>query len=81
MYISVRTLLVDDFASWQHAVFLMLAKKTEYEVFDEASDGLEVVEKAVELRPDLILLDIGLPTLNGKSKGLAKFASSCRSPK
>ena len=31
----------------------------------EASDGLEALQKAVELRPDLILLDIGLPSLNG----------------
>ncbi len=31
----------------------------------EVSDGVEAVQKAVELKPDLILLDIGLPTLNG----------------
>jgi DNA-binding NarL/FixJ family response regulator len=43
----------------------MLAKKRELQVVGEASDGLEAVEKAVELKPDLILLDIGLPTLNG----------------
>ena len=35
------------------------------QVIGEASDGLEAVQKAEELKPDLILLDIGLPTLNG----------------
>ena len=35
------------------------------QVIDEASDGLEAVRKANELQPDLILLDVGLPTLNG----------------
>ena len=35
------------------------------QVIGEVSDGLEAVEKAVELKTDLILLDIGLPTLNG----------------
>jgi DNA-binding NarL/FixJ family response regulator len=35
------------------------------QVIGEVSDGLEAVQKAEELKPDLILLDIGLPTLNG----------------
>jgi DNA-binding NarL/FixJ family response regulator len=35
------------------------------QVVGEASDGLEAIQKALELRPDLILLDIGLPNLNG----------------
>jgi DNA-binding NarL/FixJ family response regulator len=35
------------------------------QVIGVASDGLEAVQKAEELRPDLILLDLGLPTLNG----------------
>jgi DNA-binding NarL/FixJ family response regulator len=38
---------------------------SELEVIGEASDGLEAVQKAKELQPDLILLDVGLPTLNG----------------
>jgi DNA-binding NarL/FixJ family response regulator len=62
---SVRILLVDDFAFWRQAVSSILLAKPELQVVGEASDGLEAVQKAVEVRPDLILLDIGLPTLNG----------------
>ena len=35
------------------------------QVIGEASDGLEAVQRAVELKPDLVLMDIGLPLLNG----------------
>ena len=43
----------------------MLQKGPQLQVICEVSDGLEAVQKAEELQPDLILLDIGLPTLNG----------------
>src|SRR5262245_58297544 len=43
----------------------MLQKTPALEVIGEAADGLEAVQKAQELQPDLILLDIGLPALNG----------------
>jgi CheY-like chemotaxis protein len=43
----------------------LVKKKPEMQVICEVADGLEAVHKAVELNPDLILLDIGLPTLNG----------------
>lgn len=60
-----RVLVVDDFEAWRRSVCSMLQKQTELQVIGEASDGLEAVQKAEELRPDLVLLDIGLPTLNG----------------
>jgi DNA-binding NarL/FixJ family response regulator len=43
----------------------MLGERSELQIIGEASDGLEAVHKAKELQPDLILLDIGLPSLNG----------------
>jgi len=43
----------------------MLGRITGLKIIGEASDGLEAVQKAEELTPDLILLDIGIPTLNG----------------
>jgi CheY-like chemotaxis protein len=46
-------------------VFELLGKRPELQVVGEASDGLKALQKAVELRPDLILLDIGLPSLTG----------------
>jgi CheY-like chemotaxis protein len=42
-----------------------LEKRPEFQIIGEASDGLEAIQKAEELQPDLILLDIGLPKLNG----------------
>jgi DNA-binding NarL/FixJ family response regulator len=65
LHTSVRILLVDDFTPWRQSVSSILLAKPELQVVGEASDGPEAVEKAVELKPDLILLDIGLPTLNG----------------
>jgi DNA-binding NarL/FixJ family response regulator len=60
-----RVLVVDDFEPWRHFVSSLILMKPELQLVGEASDGLEAVQKAVELKPDLILLDIGLPTLSG----------------
>jgi DNA-binding NarL/FixJ family response regulator len=57
--------VVDDFAPWRRFAHSILQQEPEWHVVGEASDGLEAVQKAEELTPDLILLDIGLPKLSG----------------
>jgi DNA-binding NarL/FixJ family response regulator len=62
---SVRILVVEDFAEFRKLISLTLTQRADLQVIGEASDGLEAVQKSVELKPDLILMDIGLPSLNG----------------
>lgn len=56
---------MEDFEPYRAFVALLLGGSTHFQVICAASDGLEAVEKAKQLRPDLILMDIGLPELNG----------------
>jgi DNA-binding NarL/FixJ family response regulator len=62
---SVRILVVDDFEPWRRQICSILATKPGLCVVGEAAEGLEAVQKAQELQPDVILLDIGLPKLSG----------------
>ena len=62
---SVRILVVDDYEPWRQQMCSMLQTRPELRVIAEAADGLEAIQKAQKLEPDLILLDIGLPNLNG----------------
>jgi DNA-binding NarL/FixJ family response regulator len=61
----IRVLVVEDFEPMRKTVRAMLEDRRDLHIVGEASDGLEAVQKAVELQPDLILMDIGLPSLNG----------------
>jgi two-component system nitrate/nitrite response regulator NarL len=61
----IRVLVVEDFAPFRRFLCSTLAKMPALQVICEVADGQEAVQKAQELTPDLILLDIGLPTLNG----------------
>jgi DNA-binding NarL/FixJ family response regulator len=61
----VRVLVVEDFAPIREFICLALGKRLDLRVIGVATDGLEAVQKAAELKPDLVLMDIGLPSLNG----------------
>jgi DNA-binding NarL/FixJ family response regulator len=61
----IRVLVVEDYEPFRRFVRSTLAERPALQIVGEVSDGLEAVLKAEELKPDLILLDIGLPSLNG----------------
>ena len=63
--LEFRILVVDDHEPFRQFVLSKLRQRPEWQIVGEASDGLEAVHKAKELQPDLILLDLGLPTMNG----------------
>lgn len=63
--VATRILLVDDFVQWRFAVRSILEAVSGFRIIGEASNGLEAIEKAATLRPDIVLLDIGMPILNG----------------
>jgi DNA-binding NarL/FixJ family response regulator len=77
---SIRILVVDDFEDWRRQVRLLLQARPEWEVIAEGSDGSEAIQKAEELKPDLIVLDIGLPKLNGIEAGhrIRQLSPSCK---
>lgn len=60
-----KALIIEDFARIRQSALLILQQRADFQVIYEAADGLEGVQRAQELQPDLILLDIGLPKLNG----------------
>ena len=62
---SIRVLVVDDYEPFRRFFCSTLRRKADLQIIGEMSDGLEAVRKAEELQPDLIVLDIGLPSLNG----------------
>jgi DNA-binding NarL/FixJ family response regulator len=62
---TIRILIVDDYKDWRRQVRLLFQARPEWQVIAEAADGPEAIQKAEELKPDLIVLDIGLPELNG----------------
>jgi two-component system, NarL family, response regulator NreC len=60
-----RILIVDDSPGWRARVREILAAHPEWKIISEASDGQEAVQEASELQPDIVVLDIALPRLNG----------------
>ena len=61
----MRVLVAEDNEPFRRFVCSSLAELPELQIVCEVSDGLEAVQKAEELQPDLIVLDVGMPSLNG----------------
>ena len=61
----VRVIVVEDHHHYREFVLSVLRTRPDFQVIAQAHDGTEAVRSAKELRPDLILLDVGLPELNG----------------
>ncbi len=62
---KLRILIADDHEVVRQGVRNLLEGRPGWEVCAEAVDGRDGVEKAVELKPDIVILDIGMPNLNG----------------
>lgn len=60
-----QILVVDDSSSWLHFVRGLLELKAEFNVIATATNGTEAIEKARELQPNVVLMDLGLPGMNG----------------
>jgi DNA-binding NarL/FixJ family response regulator len=63
--VKKRILIADDGEEVRQVIRAILEAHTPYEICGEASNGVQAVEKALELKPDLLLLDIAMPMLNG----------------
>jgi two-component system nitrate/nitrite response regulator NarL len=61
----LKVLVVDDYEPFRRVVRSILQPRNDLQIVGESSDGLEGIHKAKELKPDLILIDIDLPTLSG----------------
>ena len=71
-------LIVDDSALVRRATCELFTREAEFEICAEASNGREAIEKAQQFRPDLIVLDLSMPVMNGldaarELKGLMPF--------
>jgi len=62
---SIRVLVVEDSEKFRKFICSTLGERPELKIVGEDSDGLQALQSADKLQPDLILLDIGLPSLNG----------------
>ena len=64
-FMAVRILLVDDHPVVRQGLRTLLEGRSEWEVVGEASDGIEALEKVGSLQPDVVVLDVTMPRMNG----------------
>src|SRR2546428_3508350 len=65
---ALRLLVADDHEIVRKGVCALITSHPGWEVCGEASDGREAVRKVAQLKPDIVILDIGMPSLNGRSE-------------
>lgn len=63
--LKIRVLVADDHAGFRHGLVALLASDPDVEVVGEAEDGHEAVRMVVRLSPDVVLMDLQMPGLNG----------------
>jgi DNA-binding NarL/FixJ family response regulator len=63
--VGKRVLIADDGEAVRQVLRAIFEARTDYEICGEAANGVEAVGKALELKPDLVLLDVAMPMLNG----------------
>ncbi|MGO4303495.1 response regulator [Cupriavidus sp. RAF12] len=62
---TTRILLIDDHTLFRSGIRVLLQRQSDFEVVDEAADGVEGIKRAKQHRPDVILLDLNMPGLSG----------------
>src|SRR5690242_15806832 len=62
---AARVLVAYDYEPWRRCVSSLFSKHPEWQIVGEVSDGMQAVQRAHELKPDLVLMDLSLPKLNG----------------
>ena len=62
---TIRLMVVDDYEPWHAFISSMLRDQPEFQIVGQAFDGPEAVKQAQQLQPDIILLDVGLPSVSG----------------
>ena len=72
---SIKIILIDDHTLFRSGIKALLARQENYEVVGEAADGLSGVKLVSQLEPDVVLLDLDMPVMNGRET-LAQILSS-----
>ena len=72
---TINIALIDDHTLFRSGIKALLSRQTEFSIVGEASDGFSGVKLVEQIRPDVVLLDLNMPQMNGRD-ALAQILSS-----